>query len=325
MTDILKMAVHNLVIDCAEISQGERVLILNEQGAVESAVAELIAATASEAGAEVCVTWHDPIASEVGVPAELVEKMRAVDKIIFNGRIDRVLLDSHFKGRQIVRINNYARTVQAMTAADALYSWRSVKATFRRIESLVENASRWRLTTGRGTDLQGTIGQPTLIADAFFAREIEGTRWIRVFPGEVYAPVGSADAEGTIAVEYINGRDDVAWPEPALVRVRNNRVIEIAGPDSPRAKLEGMVEASVRRYGDAALVVDSWHGGMNPKARLPGADGSLKGAATGPAMMHIHLGRVLDPVSAGALRSTVTIDSTPIIVEGVLAIATESP
>lgn len=321
MTDITKLAVQNLVFDCAEVRPRNRVLILNEVDAVESEVADLIEAAVRASGADAAVAWHDPISVDAGVPKDLVGAMLAAHRIIFNGRISRTLLDRHFKGRQIVRINNYARTMQALTAADAQYSWRSVMATFRRIETIVETASRWHLASDKGTDLHGTIGNPTLIADAYFAREIEGTRWIRVFPGEVYAPVGSVDAEGTIVVEYINNRDQVAWASPIELHIRNNRIVDIMGGDSSRrSAFEAMIDANVGRYGDAALVVDSWHGGMNPKARSPGADGSLYGAGTSPAMMHVHLGRVLDPISAGILRPTVRVDGTPIIDRGTLAI-----
>jgi hypothetical protein len=48
---------------------------------------------------------------------------------------------------------------------------------------------------------------------------------------------------------------------------------------------------------------------MNPKARVPSPDNpALQGATSGPGLMHFHVGRTLDPISAGVLNHTVEVD-----------------
>ncbi len=81
--------VANLVRNCAEVQRGEKVLIINEQGAMDPAVADLMAEAVRAAGARAEVMWHDaPEGSGPGrggqLPEELLRAIISADKVIAN-------------------------------------------------------------------------------------------------------------------------------------------------------------------------------------------------------------------------------------------------
>jgi hypothetical protein len=317
----IREGVANLVNNCAEVSSGESVLVLNENGKVDGEVADLIAEAVKAAGAECHVLWGEPIErGRPDLPKVLVGAMLSADKVICNFGLNRAVVDGYTRGKGLVQINNTCRTGHSITTPHATFHWGMVRTIYARLEEIFAAANSWRITSPAGTAITGRIGKGSDVADAYFTTEAEASRFIRVFPGEVYTPVGCLSADGTIVAEYINMRDAVPWPQPAFLTVKDSRVVKIDGGDEA-SRIEREVEANVRSSGDNGRVIDSWHGGMNPKARVPTAeDPSLQGATSGPGMMHFHLGRILEPISAGVLNHTVEVDGRKIYENGKLLI-----
>ena len=106
------------------------------------------------------------------------------------------------------------------------------------------------------------------------------------------------------------------------LHLRNGTIKVTKVEGGSRAKqLEADIEKYVKRYGEKGAVLDSWHGGMNPKARVPSPENrSLQGATSSPALMHFHLGRHKEPISAGILNHTVKVDGKKIYEGGKLLI-----
>ncbi len=313
----VRVGVANLVNNCAEVSYGESVLLLNENGKVDAEVADLIADAVKAAGAECHVLWGEPLErGREDLPKVLVGAMLAADKVISNFGLSRAMVDGYTRGRGLIQINNTCRTARSMTTPHATFHWGMVRAIYSRLEEIFAEAEGWRITSPAGTDVTGRIDSASDVADAYFAAEAAASRFIRVFPGEVYTPVGCLSADGRIVMEYVNMRDSAPWQQPAILTVKDSQVVKIEGGDDAR-RVEREVEANVTAYGDNGSVIDSWHGGMNPKARVPTAeDASLQGATSGPALMHFHLGRILEPISAGILRHTVEVDQRKIYENG---------
>lgn len=319
--DRVREGVQNLVNRCAEVQAGETVLVLNEVGKVEPEIAGLVEEAAKTAGAETYVLWGEvPNRSRREIPKLLLNAFLSADKVISNFSLNRAALDPHTRGQGIVQVNNGCRTAGMMSTAHATFHWGMVRTIFQRLEEIFAEGERWRITSPAGTDISGKIGKASDVADAYFAAEAEASRFIRVFPGEVYTPVGCLDADGTIVTEYINMRDAEPWPRPAVLTVRGSRVVKVEGGAEADA-LEAEIDQNLKRHGDPAAVIDSWHGGMNPKARVPTADNrTLQGATSGPALMHFHLGRTVDPISAGVLNHTVEVDGRKLYERGKLLI-----
>lgn len=320
-SDRAREGVRNLVKECAEVQEGERVLILNEIGKVDPEIAELVADAVKAAGAEYYALWGETIErGRKDIPRVLLGAFLAADKVIANYSLNRAALDPHIRGKGIVQINNGCRTTQQMSTPHATFHWGMVKTIYSRLEEIFCEGERWRITSPAGTAISGRVGKGSDVADAYFAAEAEASRFIRVFPGEVYTPVGSVDAEGTIVTEYINMRDTVPWGQPAVLTVRGNKIVKVEGGDEAK-RFESEMDVNVSRFGENATVIDSWHGGMNPKARLPTDENrALAGATSGAAMMHFHAGRILEPVSAGILYHTIEVDGRKLYEGGKLLI-----
>jgi hypothetical protein len=317
----VKEGVWNLVNNCAEVKKGDDVLILNETGKVDKELATLITDAVKESRAEYHVMWGESIGrSSAAIPKVLIGALLSADKVISNYTLNRAVLDEYTKGKGVTQINNTCRTPSLMSSSHARYHWGMVRATYSRLEEIFSAAKRWRITSPAGTEIWGDIGKGSEVADAYFAREAAALRFIRVFPGEVYTPVGSLKAEGRVVVEYINMRDNAPWEETATLTIKNDKVIKVEG--GVRAKqLECEIETNLKKHGEKATKLDSWHGGMNPKARVPTPENmTLQGATSSPALMHFHLGRLKEPISAGILNHTVEVDGKKIYEGGRLLI-----
>lgn len=320
MNDV-RLGVQNLVERCAEVRSGESVLILNEYGKVEPEIATLIEEAVKATGAERYVLWGESLARDRrDIPRVLLGAFLAADKVIASFALNRAVLDEHTRGRGVVQVNNGCRTSEAMISPHATFHWGMVKAIYAHLEAIFGAGERWRITSPAGTDIAGRIGKGSDVADAYFAAEAEASRFIRVFPGEVYTPVGCLDAEGTIVCEFINIRDTLPWERPATLVVRDSQVVSVSGEDEAN-QLEAQIAANTERHGQNGRVIDSWHGGMNPRARVPTAENrSLQGATSGSALMHFHVGRINEPISAGILFPTVEVDDHRIYENGALMV-----
>lgn len=317
----VREGIRNLVTNCAEVSAGENVLILDEYGNVDTEIADLIRDAVKESGASCYVMWGEslPRGSKT-LPQVLVAAILAADKVIFNYDINRVVLDQYVAGKGAVQINNGCRTPELMSSAHARYDWTKVRRICAGLEKICAGAKRWRVTSPAGTEITGEVCSESEVAGAFFAQDAAASRFIRVFPGEVYAPVGSIRANGTVVTEYINIVDTAPWEEPAVVSIENDRVVHVAGGDRANQLTRELQEAS-QGFGENAKILDSWHGGMNPAARVPTAQNpSLRGATSSQALMHFHLGRLKRPISAGILNHTVELDGRKIFENGRLVV-----
>ena len=317
----VKEGVRNLVNHCAEVKKEDEVLILNEYGKVDKEIAALVTEAVKETKANYHVMWAESVErGRTSLPKVLIGAFLSADKVISNFSLNRVVLDEYTHGKGVIQINNTCRNPNLMGTPHARYHWAMVKAIYSRLEEILQQAERWRITSPAGTDISGMIGKGSDVADAYFSQEAATSRFIRVFPGEVYSPVGSIDAAGKIVVEYINMRDQTPWEDTATLTIQSDKVVQVDGGSRAKEMEQGL-EANLKKFGDKATVVDSWHGGMNPKARVPTAENrTLQGATSSPALLHFHLGRIKSPISAGILNHTVEVDGKKIFAGGKLLI-----
>lgn len=316
-----KEGISNLVRHCAQVREGESVLILNEHGAVDPEVSEHIEQLVRSTGAACRSLWGDTIEPKSQtLPNAMVDAILSADKVISNYTIDRVLLDDYIQEKDLVYVRNSCRTVKSLSHPHAVFHWGLVRVIMGYVEDLCSKATTWRITSPAGTDISGQISDGSDVADAFFVQDAESSRFIRVFPGEVFTPVGSRRATGKIVMEYVNIKDSHPWDEAAIISIVDDKITRIEGTGRAE-QLDRDLEDRVTKYGERAAYLDSWHGGMNPGARVPSPeDRSLRGATSGPAMMHFHLGRTKDPISAGALFAAIELDDRKIIENGKLLI-----
>ena len=337
MAQAVREGVENLIRNCVGVEKGESVLLLNEKGGVDAGLVALMEEAIAAGGGTAYSLWVEPLAGIKELPAIVGSAVAAADKLVLNASLNRVVLLEYLRanGRTgLVRINNRARSTDAISTEHATFNWRLVIALAERIEQVMAAASAWTITTPHGTDMRGRVASGSEVADAFFAQDADAGRTERVFPGEVYAPVGSADANGVIAFDHPGFADKERFANPMMLTVTDSVLTDIAWREEgarpgarddatgntvwTREQLVALLDANAERYGrDRAYVVDSWHGGMHPKAVKRGGQQSNQDT------MHFHIGRVPAALSAYVSDQTIELDGVPFWASGRSALLDE--
>jgi len=326
----VRLGVENLIGNCVAVEKGESVLLLNEKGVVDPALVTLMEEAVASFGGTAYSMWVESLAGISELPAVLGGAVLAADKLVLNANLNRVVLLDHLRAHgqaDLVRINNRARAAEAFATDHAQLDWKLVMAVASKIEEVTAAASEWTITSPYGTNISGRVASGSEVADAFFAQDAEQSRSERVFPGEVYAPVGSTEANGVIAFDHPGFADKERFQNPMMLTVEDSMLTGIewreesareGQRDDPtgstvwtRDQLVKVLEANVEKYGaERSNVVDSWHGGMHPKAVRKG--GQQSNANT----MHFHIGRVPAARSAYVSDQTIMLDGKPFWVDG---------
>jgi hypothetical protein len=267
--------------------------------------------------------WAEPLERGTqALPKTVLGAMLGADKIIAHYPANRTLLEEQLKGTGIIHIGNWSRDAKLMSSEQARYHSGMVRAIGHRMEEVFRAAQRWTVTAPNGTNISGRIVRESEVADAFFVEDAAGGRYLKTFPGAVYAPIGSADAEGTIVANHINQQGDKLWDEPAFISVRQNRVVDIEG--GPGAtELQARTEERAHLHGEKATILDSFHGGLNPKSQRPTPESTTVDwtrMGSTPALIHFHVGRLKSTLSTGVSFHTLYADDKEIIEAGRLAV-----
>lgn len=330
----IRVGVKNLVANCLETGRGQTVLLLNGRSDIEPELVGLIEDAIREQGGTPYSLWIDPLPRDIsGIPRMIGNAINAADKLLLNVNLNRVLLLDHLQGNgmlDLVRVNNRLRTPDRFSTEHAQFHWGLVMAMARQLEEITASASEYTITTPRGTSMHGRVISGSEVADAFFAQDANLGRTERVFPGEVYSPVGSGDANGTIVFDHPGLADKDPWDIPLVLQVKDNFLTDVEWREETsrtetddwgvqtiwsRDQFVGLLKTNAERYGqDAAYTVDSWHGGMHPKAVL--RPGQLSETKT----MHFHIGRVADTLSAYMTNQTVSLDGKVLFENGNLSL-----
>ena len=312
----------NLVRRCVGVESGESVLLLNERGAMSPELVEILEQAIAEAGGTPYSLWVDSLARAEELPRPVAGAVLGADKLLLGCNLNRAVLLEHLRANDaaaLVRINNRIRSPEGLATDHARFDWRLVMALAHEIEARTARASAYRVTSPRGTEVTGRVASASEVADAFFVQDAELSRTERVFPGEVYAPIGSAGASGVIAFDHPGMADREQFHNPMLLEVRDNALQGIEWREEPTrpgqkddptgntvwtgAQLQGLLDAAEARYGRAAAyAVDSFHGGFHPKAaKRPGQQSNQD-------VMHFHIGRTPTPLSAYVSDQTIELD-----------------
>ena len=326
----VREGVTNLVRNCVSVEPGESILLLNESGGIDHALVELMEEAVRELGGSAYSLWVEPLTGIKELPAVLGAAVLAADKLVMNANLNRVVLLEHLRanGRaSMVRINNRSRAADSFTSEHALFDWRLVMALAGKIQEVTAAADTWQITSPYGTDMSGRVAKGSEVANAFFVQDAEASRTERVFPGEVYAPVGAAEAKGVIAFDHPGFADKERFVNPMMLTVEGGEVTGIEWREEParpgqrddatgntvytREQLVSLLETNAEKFGhDRAYTVDSWHGGMHPRAVRKG------GQQSNPDTMHFHVGNVPAARSAYVSDQTITLDGQPFWVDG---------
>ena len=206
----------------------------------------------------------------------------------------------------------------------ASFHWKMADEIYRIVEDLFVTGAEWRIVTFTGTDLSGTVCERSARSSYL---EDETPAHARYFHSRAFCPVAVESATGTITCQFTHGpRRTPCIPPPVFV-FEDNGLNEITGPDAARPwidELQSGFDSVLQRFGEAGRVLDSWHGGANPKAEL--APTLLGNGST--RNMHFHVGRTTgrsgDYISAEISDYSLAVNGRSIFDHGQLAILNDA-
>jgi len=332
MTQLLELAkqgVCNLVHNCAAVAAGDKVVLVNELGKVQNEFVTLISETVNEEGALCNLIWIEASASDpyTGQPRELslsateTEAIFSADKVITSVREDLFSKYLPHKGKVPLLISNLFCTIEDASSEHARYHWGMARAIYDLIEKeILQVGRKWRINTPSGTDLSGIIDDASSRASYLDEQRSE---FRRAFHSGAYCPAASGEAEGVIVCEYTGGATRSPCYDPPMIFVKKNKITGIEGGRHLRRWVElyrNDLDQKVKRFGERARIVDSWHGGANPGAEcIPGIIGN-----GGTRMMHFHLGRTTgksgDYIAAEISNYTLEVNGKKIYENGKLSV-----
>jgi hypothetical protein len=296
LLELAKEGARNLVENCAEVQTGELVVLVNDQRQVDRTVSTLLEEAVRARRASSAVLWVEPEgldprggrARGVSLSAEQIASLLKADKVIASiggAPLGRYLADSN---KRPLLVNNGFYTLEDLASGHARYHWGIVQAIYDVMDhDVFPVGSHWRITSPAGTDLRGAVD--TKSARASYVDEMRQER-VRNFFSGAYMPVASQEAEGVIVVEWVAMSALEPAYDPPHVVVQHNKIAGVEGGSHIKKWVKEYHEAFeglVKRFGDNALLLDSWHGGAHPKAvNIPGMVGT-----GGTRHMHFHMGR----------------------------------
>jgi hypothetical protein len=325
---LAREGVRNLLDHCARVAKGDNVVVVNERVKIDEALVRLVIDVITERGGAGKVLWvggdgapaSQTAQTKITFSAEDAEMIAAADKVISSLR-DDVFVELSARYKLPLVVTHLFFTIEDMASEHARYHWGMVRAIYDFLETDVfQRGASWRITAPGGTDARGRIDD--LSARARY-RDEQTAPFLRSFHSGAYRPAAVADTEGAIVCEYTGGASRLPCYDPPVIEVAKNRITEIRGGRHLRRwtdEYRSSLEDKVRRFGEAATVVDSWHGGANPRAEaIPGIVGN-----GGTRMMHFHLGRTTgksgDYLAAEISHHTLEVNGEKIYENGKLCI-----
>lgn len=315
--------INNLVVNCAEVQRGEKVLLINEQGSMDPSVADLVVEAVRAAGGNPTLVWAD--APDGGPPGmggdsisdELLRAIVSADKVIASYPLRDRALEPHLGSNpKVLVVHSMFRTADHFASEHACYPWGMANAIYERFErELFAEGRRFRLAGTGGTDVAGVIGPVSARARQL---EDEKARFSRSFNRSAFIPVASLGCEGQAVIEFTAGFRRVPIDNPPTLVIEGNKITRVEGrPEAKRwvEEYAKLVDERLEQQGPEANKVDSWHGGLHPTAECtPGPRGMIGNAST--EMMHFHVGPRGDHMQAQWGRVVLELDGERIIDNG---------
>jgi hypothetical protein len=318
VADKWRAGTDNLLLNCAELKSGQKVLVVNEpaQWAERDAI-EYIEERARELGGIVQSVWTGRPTSPEAIPPDLAHSIRDADLTIFNHQVGAMLRFRPIDGKG-VRVLNYATTGRLLEAEFCRIPYALWTKASKLIGQELRQAKQWRITCPLGTDLAGTV--PTS------ERERKGGNAdgfaLRTFPIGTHPPTSCMNASGKIAVRWLTssgifdiGSQGVRLDGVVHIELQCGHVTNFSGQTGAVRQARDFLLSVGEKLGKDGLVVNSWHGGVNPQVFSPWHDTDsleawMRLATNNPRMVHFHA--VGEPIpgeiSVPIIDPTVTID-----------------
>ena len=254
----------NVLVECAEVKAGDKLLIVHENPALGWYDLEAPTAVATEArtmGVMVSVL-------EVGAPdndrsKNAAEAIASHDCVIFFARIgDQDRFSDPAPGKTVVMC--YVRDADMLASAYGRTHHRAFQELKEAVNLILLGAEWIKISCPLGTNISGSVAGSTDQAAADVS--------VRRFPLGVPLPVTASGFSGRVALaRYLTPTGSKVYEPPVMdietpvfAEVSSGRIEAIAGEPNTVARIREHYARVAGRFGIDANAVHSWHAGIHP-------------------------------------------------------------
>jgi hypothetical protein len=289
----LTTGARNMLVVCAGLGDGQRLLIVHEDPALgwyTEGLAATVAAEAAELGAEVTML-------QVGGPENDRDPAVGIavddnDIVIFLARIgDQERFSDPVSGKTVVMC--YARDREMLASAYGRTNYQAFIALKNAVNDVLLNADQIEITCPLGTAISGALTPA--------ARASREDVTVRRFPLGVPQPIDASTFSGRVALAHfltptgskVYEPASLALAGPVFAEVKNGRIDAFTGNEDVVAQVREHYR-QVSDYLDIQWdVVHSWHAGIHPasaydRTAAENPDRWSNTIFTNPRFLHFH-------------------------------------
>ncbi|PHQ97956.1 MAG: hypothetical protein COB40_02600 [Marinosulfonomonas sp.] len=314
----------NLLLACAGMKSGDKLLILYESADhnfFDATIVDAVADSAKQLG--ILTTQIEvPFSRDVVDPSpECIARMKAADRSLFLARLGDQIRFRPSQGN-IRPIVSYALDADMLASSFGQTDYRAFVEIKDLVNSCLAGAKDIRVTCPLGTNFSGPFADyPTEAADVTVAR----------FPMSVFTPAPATNFSGKVAQKGFLVGTGSQYYDPYACRLEGilnikfdaGRITGFDGLQSDVDTAKAHFEHVGKLYGIDPYFVHSWHAGIHP-----GCDYSQPAAANferwsggafgNPRLLHFHTCGAYAPgeISLNILDTTVCVDGVNIWEDG---------
>ena len=293
----VRAGARNLLVNGANVKTGTEVLILNQPGLVEPAVADIIEEEARALGATVYVMWAGSVKGPEDLPGPAMAAMKDCEVTIFNHMLAGLLRLIPFDGTGL-KLLNFCTTWDTLGSEFARVHYQVMMEVMQYFGPKLAAETSYRITCPLGTDYYGDMETPP--ATAKKKTDTGDGFSLRTFPISVSPPIMSMKANGKLAIRWLTpagihefDEPGISLPSPVLATIKEGRMVDFEGADDAVAKLQRFLEKTGQLTDKDGYIINSWHAGTNPRCFAhvtpdQSLDGWMYMIHGNPRIVHLH-------------------------------------
>lgn len=282
-----KVAIDDMLDNCAKIQQGQEVLLLAHSDGlyggdnlVDREAISWLQAAINLRGANASTLWIDePAKPHAWRLPPVVKAAVAACDIFINNSFDIVFeelveLKQFLWEKKILMVRNFATTAPLLRTAWAQTPYELVSEIRYQASLPIKEGLTWQLTDDNGTHLEGMIEpayHPNHPWFTTYSVRREEAGYYRPWPEWVHPPIWLANTSGVFIFDCM-----LSWwsrhigispyfSKPIRLTIENNRITDISGGDEADA-LRRFLVAMRQRLGDGVYDFNCLHFGVHPQA-----------------------------------------------------------
>lgn len=282
-----KVAIDDMLDNCAKIQQGQEVLLLAHSDGlyggdnlVDREAISWLQTALNLRGANASVLWIDePAKPHAWRLPPVVKAAVAACDVFINNSFDIVFeelveLKQFLWEKKVLMVRNFATTASLLRTAWAQTPYELVSEIRYQASLPVKEGLAWQLTDDNGTHLEGMIEpayHPNHPWFTTYSVRRDEVGYYRPWPEWVHPPIWLANTSGVFIFDRM-----LSWwsrhigispyfSKPIRLTIENNRITDISGGDEADA-LRRFLVAMRQRLGDGVYDFNCLHFGVHPQA-----------------------------------------------------------